>query len=134
MRSISPALVATRRKVIKESLKDGLRAWVEGRAVVAQKRKADEVDATEKINVKSLVRRYTARRAAAERQSATLDAAALRERKKKPQPRWGREADMARKKEREERRRGNGACSQPTRANVLGMKRFWEGVIRAAAG
>lgn len=131
-RSISPALVATRRRVIKESLKDGLRAWVEGRAIVAQKRKADEIDATEKVTVKGLVRRYTARRVAAEDHNARLDAAALE--KKKGQARWGREADLARKKEREERRKGSGACSQPTRANVLGLKRFWEGVIRAAAG
>jgi hypothetical protein len=131
-RSISPGLVATRRKVIKESLKDGLRAWVEGRAVLAQKRKADEVDATEQTTVKGLVRRYTARRVAADVQGIRLDAVALQ--KKKAQARWGREADLARKREREERRRASGACSQPTRANVLGLKRFWEGVIRAAAG
>jgi hypothetical protein len=78
------------------------------------------------------VRRYTARRVAAEHHNARLDAAALE--KKKGLARWGREADLARKKEREERRKGSGACSQPTRANVLGLKRFWEGVIRAAAG
>lgn len=131
-RSISPGLVATRRRVIKESLKDGLRAWVEGRAIVAQKRKADEVDAAEKVTVKGLVRRYTARRVAADNQNARLDAVALE--KKKALARWGREADLAKKREREERRRGSGACSQPTRANVLGLKRFWEGVIRTAAG
>jgi hypothetical protein len=90
------------------------------------------VDATEKVTVKGLVRRYTAHRVAAEDQNARLDAVALE--KKKAQTRWGREAALARKKEREERRRGTGACSQPTRANVLGLKRFWEGVIRAAAG
>ena len=131
-RSISPGLVATRRKVIRESLKDGLRAWVEGRAVQAQKNKADEVDATEKITVKGLVRRYTARRVAADSRDDRLDAVTLE--KKKSQARWGREADLARKREREERRSASGACSQPTRANVLGLKRFWEGVIRAAAG
>jgi hypothetical protein len=131
-RSVSPALVATRRKVIRESLKDGLRAWVEGRAVLAQKQKADEVDAVEKISVKGLVRRYTARRVVADGQDERLDAVALE--KKKAQMRWGREADLARKREREKRRGVNGACSQPTRAKVLGLKRFWEGVIRAAAG
>ena len=131
-RSISPGLVAARRRVIRESLKDGLRAWVEGRAVQAQKRKADEVDATEKTTVKGLVRRYTARRVAAAGQDDRLDATTLE--KKGAQARWGREADLARKREREERRRATGACSQPTRANVLGLKRFWEGVIRTAAG
>ena len=132
-RSVSPALVATRRRVIKESLKDGLRAWVEGRAVVAQERKADEVDATEKTTVKGLVRRYTARRVAADGQNERLDSVAL-EKRKKAQAQWGREAVLARKREQEERRGVSGACSQPTRANVLGLKRFWEGVIRAAAG
>lgn len=130
-RSISPGLVATRRKVIRECLKDGLRAWVEGRAVLAQKRKADEVDAAEKTTVKGLVRRYSAHRVAADAQVNRLDTVALE--KKKAQARWGREADLARKREREERRRASGACSQPTRAKVLGLKRFWEGVIRAAA-
>ena len=109
-----------------------MRAWVEGRAVLAQKRKADEVDATEKVTVKNLVRRYTARRVAADGYNGNLYAVALE--KKKAQARWGREADLARKKEREERRGLSGACSQPTRANVLGLKRFWEGVIRAAGG
>jgi hypothetical protein len=117
---------------MRENLKDGLRAWVEGRAVVAQKRKADEIDATEKTTVKGLVRRYTARRLAADGQDGRLDAVSLE--KKKAQSRWGREADLARTREREERRRASGACSQPTRANVLGLKRFWEGVIRTAAG
>ncbi len=131
-RSISPALVATRRKVIRESLKDGLRAWVEGRAVMAQKRKADEVDATEKVTVKGLVRRYTARRNAAATQDGRFDTVTME--KKAAQARWGREADLARKRESEERRMISGACSQPTRARVLGLKSFWEGVIRADAG
>jgi hypothetical protein len=68
----------------------------------------------------------------ADGQDERLDAVALE--KKKAQMRWGREADLARKREREKRRGVNGACSQPTRAKVLGLKRFWEGVIRAAAG
>jgi len=181
--------------VIRETLKDGLRAWVEGRGLQAQKRKADELDATERANVKTLVRRFAARKLAADHE---LDW--VRERRKRraaaaaaatasgaetgnpaspqrsaplpPESRqryWGREAEMERAKDRERRERlrhdhpgGNdahadadsggvggtpgtgtgtggeypyycGVCPQPTRAHVLGLKRFWEGVIRAAA-
>lgn len=134
-RAISPGLVATRRKVIRERLKDGLRAWVEGRAVLAQERKADEVDAQEKTTVKGLVRRYTARRNVALAQApVTLDVVALE--KKTAQAKWGREAGLARKREREREEKGrvDGLSSQPTRAKVLGLKSFWEGVIRTAAG
>ena len=100
---------------------------------MAQKRKVDELDAAEKATVKGLVRRFTARRGAAggEREER-LDAIALE--RNKAQTRWGREADMARKREGEERRRASGACSEPTRANVLHLKDFWEGVVKAAAG
>ncbi|KAK5196683.1 hypothetical protein LTR96_004311 [Exophiala xenobiotica] len=118
-RNVSPAIVATRRKVIRESLKDGLRAWVEGRALQAQKRKADEMEAVEKNTVKTLVRRFAAKKLALERAEKINSA------------RWGREIEMARHEE-ERRVMANGACPQPTRAHVLGLKKFWEGVIRAA--
>ena len=132
-RTVSPALISTRRQVIRESLKDGLRAWVEGRGVAAQKRKADELDASERTTVKALVRRFTARRlaAAADEVDQRPDAMALE--KRRAQVRWGRDADSARVRECEERRRGLGACSQPTRAHVLNLKRFWEGVIHTRA-
>ncbi|KAK6371232.1 hypothetical protein LTS17_008963 [Exophiala oligosperma] len=120
-RNVSPAIVATRRKVIRESLKDGLRAWVEGRGLQAQKRKADELEAAEGNTVKTLVRRFAARKLALER-AEKIDTA-----------RWGREMEMARQAE-EKRELANGGCVHPTRAHVLGLKKFWEGVIRAAAG
>jgi hypothetical protein len=128
-RTISPTIFATRRKVIRENLKDGLRAWVEGRGIQAQKRKADELEAAERSTVKALARRFTAKML--EEQEGCADFVELE--KKRAQARWGREVEMARR--REERRTGtNGGCAQPTRAHVLGLKRFWEGVIRAAAG
>lgn len=129
-RSVSPAIVATRRKVIRESLKDGLRAWVEGRAIQAQKRKADEVEAAEKTTVKTLVRRFAARKLVQEMEE-NVDSVSLE--KGKAQARWGREVEIARQDEKK-RAAATGACAHPTRAHVLGLRKFWEGVIRAAAG
>lgn len=167
---VAPALVATRRNVIRELLKDGLRAWVSGRGIQAQKLKADELDATERATVQNLVRRIAARNRAAD---AELEVSARKNQQQHHQQDrrkghgnvnatlWGREAEMARKRD-EERRirmmgdwaRGGGAdssggeypqdrgrngieycgvCTQPTRAHVLGLKRFWEGVITASA-
>jgi len=112
---------------MKERLKDGLRAWVEGRAVAAQKKKADELDSTEEHSVKALVRRFAAKKLASDLDQQ-FDPVALE--KRKAQERWGRQAQAAKHKEKNK----NGACAQPTRAHVLGLRRFWEGVIRAAAG
>ena len=117
---------------MRERLKDGLRAWVEGRAVLAQERRVEEGGGRE--SVKGLVRRFTftasARRGGDDgRRGVEVEM----QEKRKAQARWGREAEVLRKREREERRRGSGACEQPTRAHVLGLKRFWEGVIRTAA-
>lgn len=128
--SISPGIVATRRKVIRESLKDGLRAWVEGRAIQAQKRKADEMEAVEKVTVKGLVRRFAARKLAQE-MADNLDSVALE--KRRAQAKWGREVQIA-KNDEQRRAATHGSCAQPTRAHVLALKKFWEGVIRAAAG
>lgn len=121
--SVSPGLVATRRKVIRESLKDGLRAWVENRGVAAQKRRADELEAVERTNVKALVRRFAAKRQAIELE-AQFDPVAME--KKRAQERWGRQATIRRSNE---QRRSDGVCAQPTRAHVLALKQFWEGVI-----
>ena len=125
-RSISPGLLATRQQVIRETLKDGLRAWVEGRGVAAQKQRADDLDAAEKVTVKALVRRFTARRQANDL-ADQFDAMAME--KKRCQDRWGRQAQVTRTKEARQR----DACSQPTRAHVLGLKKYWEGAIRAAS-
>jgi len=129
-RSVSPVIVATRRKVIRESLKDGLRAWVESRGLQAQKRKADEIEAAEKITVKTVLRRFAAKKLALEL-AENIDAVSLE--KRRAQMKWGREVEIA-KNDEDRRAAAHGACAHPTRAHVLGLKRFWEGVIRAAAG
>ncbi|KAJ9651116.1 hypothetical protein H2198_009595 [Neophaeococcomyces mojaviensis] len=125
---VSPALVETRRRVIKESLKDGLRAWVEDRGLKAQQRKAVELDEMEKTTVKALVRRITARKLAVELEQQA-DAASVERRR--AQARWGRALEAQRLKD-ERRADGIGGGAHPTRAHVLGLKRFWEGVIRTA--
>ena len=126
---ISPVIFAKRRQVIRESLKDGLRAWVEGRGLQAQRRKADELEFAERKTVKNLAKRFTAFRMAAEDEQATShkniekgSGHALR--------RFGREVEIARRRD---ERRDHAGCSQPTRAHVLGLRRYWEGLIRAAS-
>ncbi|KIV91992.1 hypothetical protein PV10_06474 [Exophiala mesophila] len=126
-KSVSPAIVATRRKVIREGLKDGLRAWVEGRGIQAQKRKADELDMVERATVKTLVRRFAAQKLAVDMEQ-NLNHISLDRRKS--QARWGREAELARINDQKREKSGAGACLHPTRANVLGLKKFWESVIR----
>ena len=54
--AISPGLVEARRKVMKESLKDGLRAWIEKRALLIQRR-AVETDGLEYEQI--IPHRYT---------------------------------------------------------------------------
>ena len=116
-RGMSPTILAKKRQIIRETLKDGLRAWVEGRGIQAQKRKADEMEFAERRSVKSLAQRFTAKRLAVESEDRR---GCVDIEKKNAQARWGRELEAARRKE------------EPTRAHVLGMKRFWEGVIRSA--
>jgi hypothetical protein len=128
-RRMSPTIIAKRRQVMRETLKDGLRAWVEGRGLQAQKRKADEMEFIERRTVKSLAKRFTAKKLAVELETST-DRVDLENRKARA--RWGREVEVTRRKE-ERRATSNSGCSHPTRAHVLGLKRFWEGVIRSAA-
>ncbi|KAK5045209.1 hypothetical protein LTR84_009542 [Exophiala bonariae] len=162
---VSPGLVATRRNVIRELLKDGLRAWVSGRGIQAQKRKADELEATERATVKNLVRRFAARKRAADAECDVVRRWQQQQQQKGRRSHgygygygtlWGREAEIARQRDEERRARmvGDcaseggqdqdcstrkagvdywGVCAQPTRAHVLGLKTFWEGVIRASA-
>lgn len=122
---ISAGIIDTRRQVIKATLKDGLRAWVESRGLKAQQRRASECDQEERRTVKGLVRRLTARRVAAELESR---ADAMSMEKKMAQARWGKALEVKRARDREL----NG-CSQPTRARVLALKRFWEGMVRTGA-
>lgn len=128
-RTVSPTIFAKRRQIVRESLKDGLRAWVQGRGLQAQRKAAEEQEFSERRTVKSLAQRFAAKKLAAELEEST-DRIELE--KRRVQARWGREAEIARRKE-EKRASANGGCSQPTRAHVLGLKRFWEDAISRAA-
>jgi hypothetical protein len=134
---VAPGLVERRRRVIREGLKDGLRVWVERRVLLMQRRKEEgELEGErERVGVKGLVRRFTGRIVEEEDELGN----ALMKQKRKAQATRGREVEVARR--REDMRKGivdfgggDGACVQPTRAKVLGLRRFWEGVIKAAAG
>ena len=122
--AVSPVLVEARRGVMRERLKDGLRRWVEGRAVVAQREREKVVAAqAEGVSVRVLVRRLQARRERVEMGERGSGNHCVVAEKKRAQRAWGAEAEKERLR----------ARNQPTRAHVLGLKRFWEGVTRAAA-
>ncbi len=95
---MAPSIISVKRKVERERLKDGLRAWIARRAEVVQKKLAQE---RERPNVRSLVQRF-ARRAGGGKDGRD--------------GRWGKVAGEKRKK------------GEPTRAHVLGLRRFWEGI------
>lgn len=129
---VAPGLVERRRRVIRERLKDELRVWVRRRAALMRVRR--EEGREERVGVKGLVRRFTRKMMLeVEEDETSARAMGLARQKREAQAKWGREVEVARR--REERRRGmsGGGCSQPTRAHVLGLRRFWEGVIKTAA-
>ncbi len=97
---MAPSIISVKRKVERERLKDGLRSWIARRAEVVQKKGAQE---REKPSVRNLVQRF-ARRAGGVKEGKD--------------GRWEKAAG-------EKRKRG-----EPTRAHVLGLRRFWEGIGR----
>lgn len=102
---MAPGLVGLKRKVERERVKDELRGWVEEwrRKGWEERRRMDEMNGSEgKPDVRRLVRRFA-------RDRNTNNSNDGRQR-------WGGNA---------ERRR-----EDPTRAKVLGLKRFWEKVGR----
>ncbi|KAG9233295.1 hypothetical protein BJ875DRAFT_50578 [Amylocarpus encephaloides] len=97
---LAPGLVGIKRRVERERVKDVLRGWVgEGRGKRMIEMESREVET--KPDVRRLARRFR------EKDASNSNS--------RPQQRWGREA---RKEKREE----------PTRAKVLGLRRFWEKV------
>ena len=114
--TVSPRLVEARRRIMKEALKNALRNWVERRALLEQKRREGE----ERLGVKALVRRMTVR-GMIEDDVSLSGGSGMVSGKRRVGKRWERDG------------RGDG-CSQPTRAHVLGLRRFWEGVTKSAAG
>jgi hypothetical protein len=104
--AVSPGLVGVKRSVEKERVKDGLRGWVEGK--LRRRRELEEQDEFGGVgrSVRGLVGLYSYSYGGKVATSGS--------------GRWGRGW-----KERERRVR-----DQPARAKVLGLRRFWEGVIR----
>lgn len=162
---VSPGILGARRAVIKEGLKDGLRAWIERRAILVEKRARHEEDDLETLpppytsvsgdtvrhqqraSVKLLVRRFTRSITAAQQhqqysinrkgEECTCERHAMMRRAKgrAGTRKWERPAlptSMNEQQQVNDYRIAHG-CSQPTRAHVLGLRRFWESVIRSSA-
>ncbi|KAI9818850.1 MAG: hypothetical protein M1827_007671 [Pycnora praestabilis] len=97
---LAPSIIEVKRKVEREKVKDGLRAWLAGRAEVVERRSQRGGD-KEKPSVRSLVQRFARRTGGKDGREC----------------RWSYPSA-------EKRRRGG----EPARANVLGLRKFWEGV------
>lgn len=101
---LAPSLVETKRKIEKERVKDVLRHWVEEWRRRGWESR-EEVGSEQKPDVRRIARRFgNANRGDVERQS-----------------RWGRAA-------------GENRREMPTRAKVLGLRRFWEKIGREGVG
>lgn len=86
---VSPGLVEAKRRIERERVKDGLRAWLERKAAQVHERGEGE-----RRSVRGLIRLFTARKNATEN--------------------------------REKRGPAKRPSSEPTRAHVHHMRRFWE--------
>ena len=137
--AVAPGLVGVRRRVMREALKDGLRAWVEGRGVGVDRRRKRENQwgEEERVSVRALVRWYTVRSGiAGEREGVCEDALEIE--KRMAQRRWRRELkgigdSGGRRKGLDVQDMDTGEWARPARAHVLGLRRFWEGVIESGA-
>jgi hypothetical protein len=105
---VSPALVEKKRMVERERVRDFLRSWVEVWRVRGEKVKGCGEEGG-KPDVRVLVRRFA-------RGSQQQDG-------REQQSRWGAQA-----------KRGGSTKEEPTRAKVLGLRRFWEKVGREGMG
>jgi hypothetical protein len=105
---LAPSLVETKRRVEKERVKDVLRHWVE-----EWRRKGwesmEEMSGEQKPDVRLIARRFA--------RSGSANGGPDKER----ESRWGRFA-------------GENRREMPTRAKVLGLRRFWEKVGRDGVG
>ena len=111
---MSPRLVGAKRGLERERLKDGLRGWLSGRRrEELEKREREEGERS----VKGLVRRFTGRAKGGEKDNEKRVGLEVKD------LRWGKGAVIGERRKRVE----------PTRAHVLGLRRFWEGVGRAAS-
>jgi len=105
---VSPALVEKKRMVERERVRDFLRSWVEVWRVRGERVKGGDEEGG-KPDVRVLVRRFA-------RGSQQLEG-------REQQSRWGAQA-----------KRGGSTKEEPTRAKVLGLRRFWEKVGREGMG
>ncbi|EDN99284.1 hypothetical protein SS1G_02136 [Sclerotinia sclerotiorum 1980 UF-70] len=102
---VAPGLVGIKRKVERERVKDGLRAWVEGwKGRVGEREREVEGTREGKVEVRWLVRRFARR----DGNESVVGRGT-----------WGRKV---------ERR------ELPARAKVLGLRRFWERVGKEGVG
>lgn len=104
-KGMAPGLVEVKRRVERERVKDLLRAWV-GEWMRRGSEHAGATGGNEKPDVRRMARRFARENKGREARDG---------------PRWG------------ERRREQGR-EDPTRAKVLGLRRFWETVGREGAG
>ncbi len=99
---LAPGLVETKRKIERERVKDLLRGWVEEwRRKGCEKKEGETMGQQQRPDVRRIARRFVARERSDGREV----------------PRWG------------EKRREH-VKELPTRAKVLGLRRFWEKVGR----
>jgi hypothetical protein len=105
---VSPALVEKKRMVERERVRDFLRSWVEVWRVRGERVKGCGEEGG-KPDVRVLVRRFA-------RGSQQHEG-------REQQSRWGAQA-----------KRGGSTKEEPTRAKVLGLRRFWEKVGREGMG
>ena len=98
---VAPGLVGKRRGLERERVKDRIRAWIESRGRVEVERRVLEREKEGEKSVRTLVKRFTK--------------SGVREEGK-----WGKPALVRREK----------ARTEPTRAHVLELRRFWEALGR----
>lgn len=107
-----------RRRLEFESRRDGLRGWLSGGVVERKRKEVEEREERRERERRGLVRRLARRFTVGSKDGKSREG------------RWGREA------------RGmiavgggtEGPCKEPTRAHVLGLRRYWEGIINGRGG
>lgn len=99
---MSPGIIEVKRRVERERVKDGLRAWLERKADTINRQVARED--SRPSGVRTLVRRFTNKRSSTEGADS----------------RWGAQR----------RDKAGAAREAPPRARVYGLRRFWEGMAK----
>lgn len=100
---VAPGIVGVKRRVERERIKDGLRAWLEKKArrVGVEDEMQREADEAGRISVRRLVQKFTSQWKGNGNGGGS---------------RWG------------EKRRGVNTRVEPPRAHVYSLRKFWEGL------